>query len=200
MSTKVGSLAGSLADALSNQTDSQRVRGEIAGLMGIAPDRASFAQRLRLDRATLLAIEIERQQAAQCQGQAVDVARLTAASEELERLIPATNWTEQDLSRLNDGELDLLGRLLGKMAGEHDEDVIEATFVGEPKPIAAPVVASTVETEQLRWKHGRDSVTIAELRARVAELQSQIEAASIPETDAEARLLKLLQATGVAAA
>jgi hypothetical protein len=73
MSTKVGSLAGSLADALSNQTDSQRVRGEIAGLMGIAPDRAGFAQRLRLDRATLLAIEIERQQAAQCQGHAVDV-------------------------------------------------------------------------------------------------------------------------------
>jgi hypothetical protein len=58
--------------------------------LGLNPDDLSLAQRLRVDRASALRLEIDDLQAAQLGGRAIDIRRLIEASEALERLVTPT--------------------------------------------------------------------------------------------------------------
>jgi hypothetical protein len=59
-----------------------RLRSEIGALLGFGDvDNINFAQRMRLDRAVALRIEIERLQSEQMAGEPVDIRRLTEAYE-----------------------------------------------------------------------------------------------------------------------
>ncbi|MGV7219791.1 hypothetical protein [Bradyrhizobium sp. UFLA05-112] len=62
-----------------------KVRAEIAGLFGIDPDTAALPERLKIDHATALKLEIERLQTEQMGGDAVDIRRLAEAHGELKR-------------------------------------------------------------------------------------------------------------------
>jgi hypothetical protein len=193
-----------MAKAPTTRTIFERVRSEIAGLFGFADvNNLTFAERLRLDHAVAMKIELDRLQGNQLRGEPVDIGRLTAASEELARLLSQEPEQQYDLTRLTDDELRIVTHLLGKAAGEPAEDVIDSCVVEPPKLIVGPVAsiapASTHECDQLRWQAERDAATIGALEARVSELQALLEAASIPETEAEERLLKLLRDNGVAA-
>jgi hypothetical protein len=58
--------------------------------LGLNPDDLSPAQRLRVDRASALRLEIDDMQAAQLGGRTIDIRRLIEASEALERLVNCT--------------------------------------------------------------------------------------------------------------
>jgi hypothetical protein len=59
-------------------------------VLGHDPDSLTLAQRLRVDRASALRLEIDDLQAAQLGGRTIDIKRLIEASEALEKLVNTT--------------------------------------------------------------------------------------------------------------
>jgi hypothetical protein len=93
----------------------ERVRAETAKMLGYNLDQLGLVQSVRLDRAIALRIEIDRVQAQQAQDQPIDIGRLSAASEQLEKLILLSEeQPSYDLSLLTDQDLQELERLLRK--------------------------------------------------------------------------------------
>jgi hypothetical protein len=135
-------------------------RGEIAALLGIDPNNASFTQKLKLDRAVSLRLELDRMQAAQAAGQSVDIGRLTAAAEALvlEALVPS-DASACDLSRLSDDEVSILERIAAKATGaEPVGDVIEifrVEFINAKAKDDDKIAQLTAEVESQRSEIAR---------------------------------------------
>jgi hypothetical protein len=136
----------------------QRVRQETAAMLGYSLEGISPAQSVRLDRAVALRIEIDRLQAAQLEGDPIDIARMTNATEQLEKLLPSTGSDDQpfriEFVRLNDTELDHLNRLTAKLHGEEIAD-------GEPVP--------TVDDGPFSGGREQQARELAELRTKCTE-------------------------------
>jgi hypothetical protein len=93
-------------------------------VLGLDPRNLSLAQRLRVDRASALRLEIDDLQAAQLGGRAIDIRRFIDASEALERLVnstPTGNGSESSISLAHKR----LAELIGNHASERDRSMEE---------------------------------------------------------------------------
>ena len=158
-----------------SQSIYRRVRAEIADLLGINPDTATFGQRLRLDQATAIRLELDRLQAAQLAGHPIDIARLCAATQELEKMLPkdATRggW---DLSRLSDEELRLAERLGAKATGDDTVgDIVETFKIQFVAPPSNERIVTDFQRQitMLEERNGNQVAQISALRREIAELK-----------------------------
>jgi hypothetical protein len=96
----------------------ERLRAKTANLLGFDLTNLSALKALRLDRATLLRLELDRLQAQQAAGEAVDLNRIALASAQLEALLPPEDDAPAlDLALLSDEELSLFETLVAKAMG-----------------------------------------------------------------------------------
>jgi hypothetical protein len=65
----------------------KRLREQTCALLGLDPNALTLAQRLRVNRASALRLQIDDLEAAQLRGQPIDINKLVDASESLERLV-----------------------------------------------------------------------------------------------------------------
>jgi hypothetical protein len=149
MAKAAGNSRKSAADVIA------RVRSEIAGLLSIDLDKASFGQRLKLDYATGLRLELDRLQARQLAGEAIDLTRFTNAAAELERLLPAADTSSWDLSRLSNDEVVIMEKIGRKATGDDT--------VGDAVP------AFRLEFVRPDGKPDDDSEEVSSLKLRIAE-------------------------------
>jgi hypothetical protein len=158
------------------ETKPSGLRAELAGVLGIDPNKATIVDKMRIDRAVTLRLYVTNTLATQESGGEIDVKELAEASKMLDAMLPPPLLPEpagtQDLSRLTDDELHTLERLKAKAAGEDIGPVTTFTleFVG-----GEPALLTTTDT-QTAYLRGR----VAELEVRVRELEAQLAGSPSP--------------------
>ena len=112
----------------------QRLREQTCKLLGLDPNNLSLPQRLRVNRASALRLQIDDLEAAQLRGQPIDIAKLVESSEALERLVGG----DPDASTTHDfsSAREELARLLARRA-----DGIERGLARDPAKARAALEA-----------------------------------------------------------
>ena len=151
----------------------ERLRVKTADLLGLNLENLTPLKALRLDRATLLRLELDRLQAQQAAGEAVDLGRMALASQQLETLLPSEDdSTKFDLALLTDEELSLFETLLAKATG-----VAPAAEPSDDRQPDQPDLLARMSTE-LDGLRRANTTLVAQLeaeRARVANLEAKAE-------------------------
>lgn len=159
----------------------ERLRVKTADLLGLNLEKLTPLKALKLDRAVLLRLELDRLQAQQAAGEAVDLGRMKAASEQLEELLPRDDGsTNLDLSLLSDEELKVFEDLVAKSMG--------AAPAAEPSDDRQPdqpdlLARMSAELDELRRANTTLVTKLEAERARVANLEAQ--KAAQPEDEVE---------------
>ena len=175
-------------------TDNRDLRRELAVLLGINPATADIADKMKLDRVVTLRLYIAKQLALQESGHELDVAELERASRMLDTLLPtqpqiAADLELQgyDLAQLNLAELSTLYPLLARMKGQPvDASLLPPDLSTKLRDAERELANTKYELNFLQ--RGPAVETISELRARIAELEAQIEELQKPDpTEEEAQ-------------
>jgi hypothetical protein len=93
------------------------VRAETAALLNFDLNELTLVQSLRLEKVTMLRVEVDAIQARQAEGNAINVDQLTTVIDELEKMLPQDK-VEWDLTTLSDDELKILERIGRKATGD----------------------------------------------------------------------------------
>lgn len=160
----------------------ERLRAKTADLLGLNLENLTPLKALRLDRATLLRLELDRLQAQQAAGEAVDLGRMALASQQLETLLPSEDdSTWLDLALLSDEELNAFEALVGKAMGA--APAAEPSDDRQPDQRADLLARMSAELDELRRANTTLVTQLEAERARVANLEAQ--KAAQPEDEVE---------------
>lgn len=166
----------------------ERLRSQTATLLGFDLANMTPLRSLRLDRATLLRLELDRLQAQQSAGQAVDLSRVATASQQLEALLPPEDGdgARWDVTRLSDDDLHTLDRIVSIAMGltPPAEPVTES----HPDPALARLGA---ELDQVRQSNQALSIQLESARSQIANAQAETKTAVEARLAAEARLAEV---------
>ena len=158
-----------------------RLRRNTAEMLRYNLSDLSPQQKVRLDRAASLRLEIDNIQSRQLIGQPIDMAKFVASSEALERLIATANG---DLEQSNDDEDGygwrerLQNLLVGRLrAREYERDAVAKELTEkfpDPRIVAAVEAAVTVEPGQRQVRLIEAAAEIELLKIQIEQLQAKL--------------------------